>query len=170
MSDLVGNPEDRFSHKKAHIEYCNYTNTSTMTVLWLHNVAHIRITCPCNEQPLTPHFYIEKVGFTRVYIFFLFLLQNIDCGYSLEPPHLLRVPTIYVLSKNKKKYQNFHLKIIIFTAVKYCSILHGHVCVMIICSDFAENHSFICKKIILHKLFIVADKNHMSHVMTHEKT
>ena len=46
----------------------------------------IRITCPCNEHPLTPHFYIEKVGFTRVYIFFLFLLQNIDCGYSLEPP------------------------------------------------------------------------------------
>ena len=47
---------------------------------------YIRITCPCNEHPLTPHFYIEKVGFTRVYIFFLFLLQNIDCGYSLEPP------------------------------------------------------------------------------------
>ena len=46
----------------------------------------IRITCPCNEHPLTPHFYIEKVGFTRVYIFFLFLLKNIDCGYSLEPP------------------------------------------------------------------------------------
>ena len=46
----------------------------------------IRITCPCNEHPLKPHFYIEKVGFTRVYIFFLFLLQNIDCGYSLEPP------------------------------------------------------------------------------------
>ena len=46
----------------------------------------IMITCPCNEHPLTPHFYIEKVGFTRVYIFFLFLLQNIDCGYSLEPP------------------------------------------------------------------------------------
>ena len=43
-------------------------------------------TSPCNEHPLTPHFYIEKVGFTRVYIFFLFLLQNIDCGYSLEPP------------------------------------------------------------------------------------
>ena len=42
----------------------------------------IRITCPCNEHPLTPHFYIEKVRFTRVYIFFLFLLQNIDCGYS----------------------------------------------------------------------------------------
>ena len=42
----------------------------------------------------------------------------------------LRVPTIYVLSKNKKNVSFFHLKITIFTAVKYCSILHGHVCVM----------------------------------------
>ena len=40
------------------------------------------------------------------------------------------VPTINVLSKNKKNIKKFHLKIIIFTAVKYCSILHGHVCVM----------------------------------------
>ena len=31
-------------------------------------------------------FYIVKLGFTGVY-FFLILLQNIDCGYSLEPPH-----------------------------------------------------------------------------------
>ena len=39
-------------------------------------------------DPFKPHFYIVKVGFTGVYIiFFLFLLKNIDCGYSLEPPH-----------------------------------------------------------------------------------
>ena len=43
-------------------------------------------TCPCNVDPLTPHFYIVKLGFTGVYIIFLFLLQNIDCKYSLEPP------------------------------------------------------------------------------------
>ena len=35
---------------------------------------------------IKPHFYIEKLGFAGVYLFFLFLLQNIDCGYSLEPP------------------------------------------------------------------------------------
>ena len=23
-------------------------------------------TCPCNVHPLKPHFYIEKLGFTRV--------------------------------------------------------------------------------------------------------
>ena len=43
---------------------------------------------------------------------------------------MLRVPTIYVLSKIKKYLTFFHMKITIFTAVKYCSILHGHVCVM----------------------------------------
>ena len=45
-------------------------------------------TCPCNVDPLTPHFYIHVVelGFTGVYIIFLFLLLNIDCGYSLETP------------------------------------------------------------------------------------
>ena len=31
-------------------------------------------TCPCNLHPLTPHFYIVKLGFTGVYIIFLFLL------------------------------------------------------------------------------------------------
>ena len=31
-------------------------------------------TCPCNVHPLTPHFYIVKLEFTRVYIIFLFLL------------------------------------------------------------------------------------------------
>ena len=47
---------------------------------------NIRKTCPCNEYPLKPHFYIVKLGFAGVNLFFLFLLQNIECGYSLEPP------------------------------------------------------------------------------------
>ena len=50
------------------------------------NQTCIRKTCPCNEYPLKPHFYIVKLGYAGVDLFFLFLLQNIDCGYSLEPP------------------------------------------------------------------------------------
>ena len=57
----------------------------TIRILRLENI-HITKTCPCNEHPLTPHFYIVKLGFTGVYIIFLFLLKNIYCGYSLEPP------------------------------------------------------------------------------------
>ena len=71
-------------------------------------------TCPCNVYPLIPHFYIAKLGYAGVYLFFLFLLQNIDCGYSLEPPR----PTISVLSKNKKNIKIFQLKIFNFKAKK----------------------------------------------------
>ena len=34
------------------------------------------------------------------------------------------------LAKTKKNVTIFHLEISVFTAVKYCSILHMHVCVM----------------------------------------
>ena len=53
---------------------------------WRDNWMDITITCPCNVYPLEPHFYTTKLGYAGVYLFFLFLLQNIDCGYSLEPP------------------------------------------------------------------------------------
>ena len=39
-----------------------------------------------NFDPLKPHFYTVKLGFTGVYNIFLISAQNIDCGYSLEPP------------------------------------------------------------------------------------
>ena len=53
----------------------------------LNNYSLYRITqtCPCNVDPLTPHFYMVKMGFTGVNIIFYFLLENIECGYSLEP-------------------------------------------------------------------------------------
>ena len=47
----------------------------------------IKKTCLYNFDQFKPHFYIVKLGFTGVYIIFLFLLKSIDCGYSLEPPH-----------------------------------------------------------------------------------
>ena len=47
---------------------------------------HITKTRLYNFDPLKPHFYIVKLGFIGVYIIFLISAQNIDCGYSLEPP------------------------------------------------------------------------------------
>ena len=53
-----------------------------------------------NFDPLKPQFYIVKLGFTGVYIIFLFLLKNIDCGYALVWVH-----TIYMfMIKYIKKY------------------------------------------------------------------
>ena len=54
--------------------------------LAIQNAPSITKTCLYNFDPLKPHFYIVKLGFTGVYIIFLISAQNIDCGYSLEPP------------------------------------------------------------------------------------
>ena len=55
-------------------------------MLQLRYLIHITKTCLYNFDPLKPHFYIVKLGFIGITLFFLFLLKNIDCGYSLEPP------------------------------------------------------------------------------------
>ena len=39
-----------------------------------------------NFELLKPNFYKVKLRVTGVYIIFLISAQNIDCGYSLEPP------------------------------------------------------------------------------------
>ena len=38
----------------------------------------IRITCPCDLYPLTPQFYIVKLGVTGVYLFSYFCSKT-DC-------------------------------------------------------------------------------------------
>ena len=52
---------------------CNQTSMESITKTHLYNF-----------DLLKPHFYIVKLGFTGVFIIFLILLKNIDCGYSLE--------------------------------------------------------------------------------------
>ena len=49
-------------------------------------VGDITKTCLYNVDPLKPHFYKVKLRFTGVNIIFLISAENIDCGYSLEPP------------------------------------------------------------------------------------
>ena len=71
-------------------------------------------TCPCNEHLLTPHFYIHvvKMGFTGVYIFFLIFALKHRSWVLVRTAS--RVPTIYVLSKNKKKKSHFSSENYIF--------------------------------------------------------
>ena len=79
-----------------------------------HNITKTRLY---DFDPLKPHFYIVKLGFTGVYIIFLILLKNIDCGYSLEPPHwggANEYPQSMLLSRNMKNVRIFYLKIFIF--------------------------------------------------------
>ena len=86
-------------------------------------MGYIRKTCPCNVYPLKPHFYIVKLGFAGVYLFFLFLLLNIDCGYSLEPP---RRGGSNVYLQSMFSAENFH-----FLSSNNLCLLHGQVFVML---------------------------------------
>ena len=89
------------------------------------------LTSPYNVYPLTPQFYIEKNGVYRgipYFLLFFFALKHRLCVF------VRTASLIYVLSKNKKNITIFYLKIIIFTALKYCSILHDPVFVMCLLS------------------------------------
>ena len=84
-------------------------------------VTYIRITCPCNEYPLIPHFYIAKQGFTGAE-------AALTCTHNL------------CFEQKKESITIFHLKIISFTSVKYYSILYGRVFVMILYSHCVISH------------------------------
>ena len=71
---------------------------------------YITKTCLYNVDPLKPHFYIVKQWFTGVYIIFHFSAQNIDCGYSLEPPWRggsNEYPQSMFLGRHKKNIRTF---------------------------------------------------------------
>ena len=53
---------------------CAYMNYDPQLDMILEVRNDIRKTCPCDLYPLTPHFYIVKLGLTGLYILFLFLL------------------------------------------------------------------------------------------------
>ena len=89
-------------------------------------------TCLYNFDPLKPHFYIVKLGFRGVYIIFLLLLKNIDCGYSLEPPRRggSNENPQSMFEQNYEKYQNFLSENFNFWVVKFSVYLNRHVFVM----------------------------------------
>ena len=84
----------------------------------------IKKTCLYNFDPLKPHFYIVKLGFTGVYIIFLISAKRIDCVYSLEPPRLFWAE----IWKNIRVFlsENFQ-----FLEVKFSIYLNRRVFVMV---------------------------------------
>ena len=92
-------------------------------------------TCLYNFYPLKPHFYIVKLGFTRVYIIFLVSAQNIDCGYSLEPPRRggsNEYPQSMFWAEIWKISDFFYLKFFSFLEMKFSIYLNRRVFLMII--------------------------------------
>ena len=78
-SSLLTSISDRYQSNNRAI----WSGPSLVTTECMNGITK---TCLYNFDPLKPHFYIVKLGFTGVYSIFLISAQNIDCGYSLEPP------------------------------------------------------------------------------------
>ena len=101
----------------------------------LYRVGHLLFitkTCLYNFDPLKPHFYIVKLRLTWVYIIFLISAQNIDCGYSLEPPRR-GGSNGYLQFMFEQKYDKclmFLTKKIQFLEVKFSIYMHRRVFVM----------------------------------------
>ena len=84
-------------------------------------IISISKTCLYNFDPLKPHFYTVKLGFTGVYINFLISAQK----------HRLWVPTVYVFEQKYENYQNFLFENFHFYVVKFSVYLNRRVSVMI---------------------------------------
>ena len=89
---------------------------------------YITKTCLYNFYPPKPHFYIVKLGFTGVDIIFLISIQNIDCGYSLEPPRRGGGSNEYPQSMFWAEI--FLSEIFHFLVVNFSVFLNRHVFVM----------------------------------------
>ena len=81
------------------------------------------ITRPCNVHSLALHNNIEKLSgvFRGMHYFLNFALKH-RLWVLVNSSNVYQQS--YVLSKNKKTIAIFHMKMIMFTAVEYCSILH----------------------------------------------
>ena len=78
---------------------------------------YTRKTCLYNFDPLKPHFYIVKLGFTGVYVNFLISAQKCRLWVLVRTASLrrfYRVPIIYVLSRNMKISELFIWKFSVF--------------------------------------------------------
>ena len=77
----------KFKHPVNNWCLLDMNNLLRIGKIWdLKVQVHITKTCLYNCDPIKPHFYIVKLGFTGAYIIFYISIQNIDCGYWLEPP------------------------------------------------------------------------------------
>ena len=87
-------------------------------------------TCLYNFDPLKPHFYIVKLGFTRLYIIFRISAQNIDCGYTLEPPRR-GGSNKYLYSMFNEYLHSMFIWNFLFFGGKFSVYLNRHVFVMV---------------------------------------
>ena len=93
---------------------------------------HITKTHLYNFDPLKPHFYTVKLGFTGVYIIFLISAQKhrLWVPVRTDAEAILTGTTIYVFEQKYEKYQTFYRKTFSFLVVKFSIHLNRYVFVM----------------------------------------
>ena len=124
---------------------CTSTHSKSSMSIW-RNCAPWRCWSDCvnaqadlktylyNFDPLKPPFYIVKLGLQGYTLFILFLLKNIDCGYSLELPRWggsNEYPQSMFWIEIWKISDIFFSENFQFLVVKFSIYLNRHVLVML---------------------------------------
>ena len=86
-------------------------------------------TCLYNFDPLKPHFYIVKLGFTGVYIIFLISAQKHRLWVLVRTAVLTSTHNL-CFEQKYEEYQNFLSENFQFLVVKFSVYLNRHVFVM----------------------------------------
>ena len=106
-------------------------------VAWLTRIKSLFVY---NFDPLKPLLLYSATGFYRgIHYFFLISAQNIDCGYSLEPPRRggsNEYPQSMFLAEIWKILEFFFWKLSFFLVVKFSVYLNRLVLVMRNPDDF----------------------------------
>ena len=92
---------------------------------FFHNITK---TCLYNFDPLKPHFYIVKLGFTGVYIIFLIFAQKHRLWVLGEA--VLTSTHNLCFEQKYEKYHSFLSENFHFLVVKFSVYLNRHVFVM----------------------------------------
>ena len=104
-----------------------------LLLLAFHSQCYLGIFIIMHHENMPIKFYIVKLEFTGFTLFFLFLLKNRDCGYSLEPPRR-GGSNEYLQSLFWagiwKKYQKFYLNLFLFWLQNFSIYLNRRVFVI----------------------------------------
>ena len=98
----------------------------------LASLSHITKTCLYSFDPLKPHFYIVKLGFTGVYIIFLISAQKHRLLVLVRMEAVLTSTHNLCFEQKCEKYQRFLSENFQYLEVKCSIYLYRRVFVMIL--------------------------------------
>ena len=105
-------------------------------------------TCLYNFDPLKPHFYTLKPGFTELYIIFFISAQKHRLWVLIRTAEAVLTSTHNLCFEQKyEKYQNILSKKLPFLVVKFSVYLNRRVFVMLRVTSSIKASVYLCIKI-----------------------